>query len=133
MEKRFRQVNFESLSGCEGKGNVGCLLSILLLLVAIFAGAKLIPIYYSNSNFESDVKTEASRAGAHFFDDGTIVKDVLDLAKRNDLRIKRENIKIERFAGQVHLQVTYNVPVDLVIYKRIIIFHIVATSLVGSL
>jgi hypothetical protein len=133
MKRKSQYGNLESFSGCDGKGTAGCLFSLLLLLVAVFVAVKLVPIYYSSSNFESDVKTEASRAGAHFFDDAMIIKDVLDLAKRNDIRVKRDNIKIERFAGQVHLQVTYNVPVDLVIYKRNIIFNIKSSSLVGSL
>ena len=133
MKRKLRYDHFENLYGYDGKGTAGCMISVLLLLVAVFVGIKLIPIYYSNSNFESAVKTEASRAGAHFFDDDTIIKDVLDLAKRNDIRIKRDNIKVERFNGQVHLYITYSVPVDFVFYQRNLIFNVKSSSLIGSL
>jgi hypothetical protein len=133
MKRKLRHGQIESFSGCDGKGIAGCLVSLFVLLVAIFVGIKVIPIYYANSSFESAVKTEASRAGAHFFDDETITKDVLDLAKRNDIRIKRENIKIERFAAQVHMYITYSVPVDFVFYQRNLVFNIKTSSLIGSL
>jgi hypothetical protein len=122
-----------SSSKCDGKGAVGCLLTLTLLLAATSVAIKVGPLYYSYSSFESGVKTEASRAGAHFFDDETIIKDILDLAKRNEIRLARENIKVDRFAGQIHLYITYAVPVDFVLYQRNLNFEIKASSLVGAL
>jgi hypothetical protein len=133
MNRKFHIRHFEDFWGCDGKGTAGCLLSLVLLFAAIFVGIKVIPIYYSNSNFESAIKTEASRAGAHFFDDETIIKEVLALAKRNEVRIKRDNIKVERLAGQVHISITYSVPVDLIFYQRNITFNIKTSSLLGAL
>ena len=80
---------------------------IVLIGVTIYLGIVLAPIYYANFNLESGVKTEISRAGAHFLDSETIVKDVLALARRNEIRLKREDISVERFAGQVHLTIRY--------------------------
>jgi hypothetical protein len=89
--------------------------------------------YYSNFNFENDVKTVASRAGAHFLDNQQITKDILSLAKRNEIRIKREDIKLERFAGQLHIRVDYSVPVDFIIMERDLNFEIEASSFIGTL
>ena len=122
-----------SLGACEGKGLLGCMVFIVLMGVAIFLAIKLGPIYYSNFNFESDVKTEASRAGARFMDDETIVRDLMAVAKRNDIRLKKEDIKVERFAGQIHFEVHYAVPVDFLLFQRDINFHIKASSFVGTL
>ena len=121
------------LRSSEGKGVIGCLLSIVMLAVAIYLGIVLFPIYYSNFNFENDVKTVASRAGAHFLDNQQITKDVLSLAKRNEIRIKREDIKLERFAGQLHIRVDYSVPVDFIIMERDLNFKIEASSFIGTL
>jgi len=121
------------LRSAEGKGVVGCLLSIVMLAVAIYLGIVLFPIYYSNFTFENDVKTVASRAGAHFLDNQQITKDVLSLAKRNEIRIKREDIKLERFAGQLHIRVDYSVPVDFIIMERDLNFKIEASSFIGTL
>ncbi len=121
------------LTSSEGKGVVGCLLSIVLLAVAIYLGIVLFPIYYSNFTFENDVKTVARRAGAHFLDDQQITKDILSLAKRNEIRIKREDIKLERYAGQLHIRVDYSVPVDFIIMERDLNFTIEASSFIGTL
>jgi len=121
------------LRKCEGKGLLGCAVFIVLMGVLIVLVIKLGPIYYSNFNFESEVKTEASRAGARFTDDETIIRDLMAMAKRNDIRLKRENIGVERFAGQIHIEVRYTVPVDFLFLKRDINFQIKASSFVGSL
>lgn len=121
------------LRSSEGRGMIGCMLSIVLLAVAIYLGIVLVPIYYQNFNFENDVKTTASRAGSHFFDNDQVIKEVLALAKKNEIRIKRENIKVDRFAGQLHILVTYSVPVDFIILERDLNFKIDASSFIGSL
>ncbi len=124
---------FDDLRSSEGKGVIGCLLSIVMMAAAIYLGIVLVPIYYSNFNFENDVKTVASRAGAHFLDNEQIMKDVLSLAKRNEIRIKRDDVKLERFAGQLHIRVNYAVPVDFIVMERDLNFKIEASSFIGSL
>jgi hypothetical protein len=121
------------LRDSEGKGLIGCLFMIVVIAVAIYLGIVLVPIYYSNFNLESEIKTEASRAGAHFLDDEQIIKDVLDVARRNEVRLTRQNISIDRFAGQVHIQVVYTVPVDFVVLKRDLKFEIQSSSFIGAL
>jgi hypothetical protein len=117
----------------EGKGLIGCLLSVVLLGIAIYLAVNLGPIYYSNFNFESDLKTTVSRAGARSFTNDLIVKDVLNVARNNQIRIKKENVHIERFAGQVHVSVYYVVPVDFLFYQRDLQFEVKASSFIGSL
>jgi len=126
-------MNSIDLRSPEGKGLVGCLAALVLFAVALYLGITLGPIYYSNFNLENGVKTTASRAGAHSFSDEQIINEILDLAKREDIRIKRENILIDRFAGQVHIKVNYSVPVDFVVLSRDLSFEISASSFIGTL
>ena len=98
--KNLQSTIYES----EGKGLFGCLMSIVLFGVAVFLAITLGPIYYNNFNFESDVKTEVSRAAAHILSSDTIVKDILDLARKNEISLKKQNIQIERYAGQMMLR-----------------------------
>ncbi len=125
--------NGVSLRACEGKGLFGCMVFLILLTAAIIVALKLGPIYYTNYSFESDVRTEASRAGARFLDDETIVKDLMALGKKNEIRIKKENIIIDRFAGQIHIEVHYAVPVDFIFFRRHLNFKIKTSSFIGSL
>jgi hypothetical protein len=129
MKSKF----FCRLRDPEGKGLFGCFVMIVLMGVAVYLGIVLAPIYYANFNFESQVKTEVSRAGAHFLDDETVVKDILDYARRNEIRLTRENIVMERFAGQIHVRVQYAVPVDFIVIERNLTFKVEASSFMGSL
>jgi hypothetical protein len=124
---------FDRLRSSEGKGVIGCMLAIVMLAAAIYLGIILVPIYFANYNFESDIKTAASRAGARFSDNDQIIKDVLALAKKNEIRITREDVTIDRFAGQLHIRLTYSVPVDFIILEQDLTFKIDASSFIGTL
>jgi len=117
----------------QGKGMVGCLIFLVLTGVAVFLAIQVVPIYYSNYNMESDIKTEASRAGARFLEDETIIVDILAVAKKNDIPLEKNGIKIQRLAGQIIIDVNYSVLVDFVLLERDLNFHIRASSFVGTL
>jgi hypothetical protein len=121
------------LRGDEGKGTAGCLFSLLILIVGILVAVKAGPPYFAYKSFESDVKTEISRAGAHFYDDELLMRNLLDLAKKNEIRLNQDEVKIERFAGQIFVTITYSVPLDLFVYQRDMDFNIAASSFIGRL
>jgi hypothetical protein len=129
----MRSKGLRSVYRSEGKGFIGCILSLVLLGVAIFLAVNLGPIYYANMNFESDVEAAVSRAGARSLPNDAVVTDILNLAKKNQIRIEKEDIHIERFAGQVHVSVNYVVPVNFVLYQRNMNFQVKASSFIGSL
>lgn len=116
-----------------GKGIIGCFLFLIIAAAAVFAGTRLVPVYYANNSLKSDIGTEASRAGANFLSDDTIIKDVINLAKRNEIKLKPENIKVEHYAGQVHITVHYTVLVDFGFYQKNLEFTIQQSSFVGRL
>jgi hypothetical protein len=130
----LREDCFHNFFGnSEGKGTFGCLFSLLVLAAAVFAGIKLVPLYYSASSFESDVKTEVSRAGANFFSDETVLKDVVQLAQKNEIRITPDHIKVERLAGQVRVVITWSELVDFVFFQYTVPFRVNASSYMGRL
>jgi len=122
-----------SLHDSDGKGMVGCIIFIVLIGIAIFLSIRLVPIYYTNYTMESEIKIVVSRAGAHYQDDAAITKDVLDIARKNELQIEKKNIQVRRFAGQIFVEVEYAVPVDFGILERNLNFQIKASSVVGTL
>jgi hypothetical protein len=133
MDFAMKPQSVWNLRKQDGKGSVGCLFSILLLVVGGVAGIKMFPPYYAHKSFQTDVRTEVSRAGAQFLDDETVMKNILALGKRNEIRLTRNNVKLERFAGQLHITVTYSVPVDFFVTKYTVPFEIQASSFVGTL
>lgn len=120
----------------EGRGFIGCMLAIVLLASMIFAAVKLGPVYYSNYLFEDDLKNLTSQAGSHYIKDERIVADIIRLAKENDINLKEkdaeENIKIERFAGQIHIRVLYYVPVNFMLFKKTLKFEISLSSFTAT-
>jgi len=130
---RLIQRCCHAISDCEGKGALGCLLSILLLGALIIFVAQAGPPYFSYRSLEGDVKTEVSRAGAHFYSNQVLLQNILDVAKKNEVPLKSDNIKVERFAGQVKVTVDYSILVDFVFFERKVDFQIKASSFVGAL
>ena len=121
------------LKNCEGKGALGCLFFLVLLggmtLFAVQAG----PPYFAYRSLEGDVKTEVSRAGAHLYSNDVLVQNILDIAKNNEILLKKEDIKVERFAGQVQVVIHYTLPVDFIFFARTFDFDIKASSFIGRL
>jgi len=132
----MKSNGFDALRDSEGKGFLGCMGAIVVLAAIIFVGIKLGPVYYSNYTFEEGLKTVVSRAGARYTPNETIVIDILELAQQNDINLTHENskdnIKIERFAGQIHINVRYYVPVDFLILRRNLKFEIKLSSFTAS-
>jgi len=133
MDFAIKQDNVWNLRKQDGKGMVGCMFALLLLFVGGIAGIRLFPPYYAHKSFQTDVRTEASRAGAQFLDDETVMKNILAMGKRNEIRLTRDNVKLERFAGQIHITVKYSVPVDFIVFKKDMEFEVQASSFVGKL
>ena len=121
------------VENCDGKGTLGCLVSLVLLVAVALFAVRAGPPYFSYKGLESDVKTEVSRAGARFYNDEVLLKNILDVATKNEIRLKRENVKVERLAGQVHVIIHYQVPVDFVVFQHIFDFNIKASSFIGTL
>jgi hypothetical protein len=120
------------LCNSDGKGILGCIVFIVILGTAIFVAARLGPIYYANSGFESDVKAEVSRAGAQSLRDEEIISGILELAGKDKISLTQKDVKVDRFAGQIHVEVNYAVPVGFILFQRDIKFEINASSFVGT-
>jgi hypothetical protein len=133
MNLAIKQDSVWNLRKQDGKGMLGCMLALALLFVGSVMGIRIFPTYYAHKSFQTDVRTEVSRAGAQFLDDETVMKNIIALARRNEIRLTRNNVKLERFAGQVHITVKYTGPVDFFVFKRDMEFEIEASSFVGKL
>jgi hypothetical protein len=132
----MRSIGFATLRDSDGKGFLGCMGAIIALAALIFVGIKLGPVYYSNYVFEEELKSVVSRAGSRYTPDDKIITEIVELAQQNGINITHEkagnNIKIERFAGQIHIKVQYFVPVDFLIIRRNLRFHTELSSFTAS-
>lgn len=92
-----------------GEGQGGCLVGVVLLLIAGFIAFKMIPVKVKAAEVRSVVVDEAKSAGTH--NDDRIRKAILDEAQREGLPVSDENIQIDRAANLIRVTVDYTVPV----------------------
>lgn len=93
-----------------GEGQVGCLVGLVLLLVASLVAYKLIPIKVKAAEMRDVVTDEAKSAGQH--SDARIRKEILAKAEDLNLPITEKNVKIERRNQAIKVEVTYTVPIE---------------------
>lgn len=96
--------------GQRGESNAGCLFGLIVLALAIFLAYKMIPVKVKAADLKQTVTDEAKMAGTHR--DDVIMNQILAKARELNLPIGEENVKINRTAGEITVDVEYDVPVD---------------------
>jgi hypothetical protein len=112
----------------EGKGSAGCIFALVLMAIFLFIAFKVGPAYYNNSSFKGDVTQATGRIGARSSKEDVVIQSLIQLAEKNKIRLKKENIKIRRFSGQILIEIDYTVPVDLIILQHDLHFTIKTES-----
>lgn len=105
----------------KGEGQFGCLVGIVILLVAGVLAYKLIPIKVKAADLRDTIVDEAKSAGQH--DEPVIRRNILQKAKELNFPVADENIDISRKSTYVIIDVKYTVPVDLPGYTYNWSFH----------
>jgi hypothetical protein len=104
-----------------GEGQFGCLVGIIILLVAAVLAYKLIPIKVKAADLRDTVVDEAKSAGQH--DERLIMKNILLKAKELNFPVAEKDVQINRKSTYVIIDVKYSVPVDLPGYNFNWNFH----------
>ena len=115
-------------SGEDGKGSIGCILAIILMAAAVFLAFKLGPPYLSHYEFKGEMKQTVSRAGAHMMSEEQIKKDLIAIARKNNIVLEEKNIRITRTSSSVEISTGYTIPVNFIIMKRDLNFEVKESS-----
>jgi hypothetical protein len=92
-----------------GEGQFGCLVGLVLLLIAGMIAYKLIPVKVKTADLRETVVDESKSAGRH--NDRAIMGNILAKAKQLDLPVAEQNVRINRANSYIRIEVTYTVPV----------------------
>jgi len=92
-----------------GEGQAGCLVGLVILLIAIFIAYKLIPVKVRMADLRQTVVDEAKSAGTH--SDDKIMKSILAKAEETKLPVTEENVTIDRNSNTIRVDVDYTVPI----------------------
>ena len=92
-----------------GEGNFGCIVGLVLLVIAVIIAFKVIPIKANMADLRQVCIDEGKSAGQH--SDATIMKRILEKADEVHLPVTEENVTIARAQNTITIDVDYTVPV----------------------
>ncbi len=92
-----------------GESQLGCLIGLILLGLAIFVAWKMIPVKVKAAELRQTVVDEAKSAGTH--NDDRIKAAILAKAREDELPVKEGDITIVRGQGDITVTVTYTIPI----------------------
>ena len=93
-----------------GEGQFGCLVGLVVLLIAGLVAYKMIPIKVKAAEMRDTVVDEAKSAGQH--DNKRITNAILSKAETLELPVAKEDIDIKRKSTEISIDVRYTVPVE---------------------
>ena len=94
-----------------GEGRFGTLVSLIVLLVAVYAGVKVVPVMVNSYAFRDFLEGEARFAALHKHDDEVRTR-ILRKAQELDLPIGAQQIILNRTNAYFDVQVRYTVPIE---------------------
>ena len=93
-----------------GEGQFGCLVGLVLLVLAGLIAYRLIPVKVKAAEMRDTVIDEAKSAGQH--NDKEIKESILYKAKQLELPIGEEDVNVRRNNNYITVKVDYTVPVQ---------------------
>jgi hypothetical protein len=108
-----------------GEGQFGCLVGLVLLLIAGLIAYKMIPVKVKAADLRETIVDESKSAGQH--GDAQIRKQILVKAEQLELPVTDDNIDIKRTGGNIgniRVNVEYTVPVEFPGYTYQWHFHV---------
>ena len=98
-------------------GTIKLLFGLFVIVGGVYVGAKLIPPYFENYQFQDAVKDEATRDSYAAKSESDIQASVFKKAQDYDIPITREAIHVQhqgnQFSGTIIISAPYVVHVDL--------------------
>jgi len=101
-----------------GKINFGCIIMSILLAIGGLAAYQIIPLRVRAAEVNETVKRAAETAATdQRYKDENIRAAILETARNNKLPITEKQIRIERGGQVIHVDVHYQVTIDILGYK----------------
>lgn len=92
-----------------GEGNFGCIVGLVILVIAVMIAYKVIPVKANMADLRQVCIDEGKSAGQH--NDSVIMKRILEKAQEVNLPVTEDNITINRENSNITIDVDYTVPV----------------------
>lgn len=108
-----------------GGSKANLIITLLIMGSMIFAGVKVVPVYFANYQFQDAIESESRFALTGYpkksIDD--IRNDVWQKAQELSIPAEKEDIQVNVTNGSVSISLDYSVPIDLAVYQLTLQFH----------
>jgi len=94
-----------------GEGNLGCILWLAALGLAVLIAVKMVPVKIASSELYDYMDKEMATRAAEIPPDG-IAKSILGKAKELDLPLTKEDVHVERVGDNIRMRAVFTVPVE---------------------
>ena len=95
-----------------GEGNVGCILWLIALGLAVLIAWKAVPVKLQSTELYDYMDELAKFAAAHTPPE-QLEKMILDRAKQLNIPLQKKDVKVERNGDRIFMDVQYTIPVEL--------------------
>jgi hypothetical protein len=116
-----------------GESKVGCLLAILLLVIAIYFGFVGIPPYYNSVQFFDESESLVTRAAVYGWPEKKVMDSLLELARKLDQPVTADNIRIAKTRNNLVVEIDYTLTLDFGFFKYGLSRNAKFSGLSGSL
>jgi hypothetical protein len=93
-----------------GEGNLGCILWVVALGLAVLIAVKMVPVTIATSQLY-DFMEEQSKFAATATPDA-LAKSIVNKAKELELPLAKEDVQVERVGDSIRMHAAYTVPVE---------------------
>lgn len=94
-----------------GEGNLGCVMWLLVLGLAVLISWKLIPVKIASAELNDFMADQAQLAGVNTTAED-VKKNILQRAAELKLPLDKDHIKVERIGDRIRMEADYVVPVE---------------------
>ena len=95
-----------------GEGNLGCILWLLALAICVTIAWKAIPVKMKSAEMY-DFMDDRAKFAALSTPPEEIKKQLLERARQLEIPLNKDNVKVERRADRIYMEVEYTLPVEL--------------------
>ena len=110
-------------TGTPGLTRLGFLVTLVILAGIGFVGNKVIPIYWDYLSMQDPVK-EAAMAAARPGREAQVRAELIARARRLGVDLAEDAVEFGQEGNQVMVRVAWEVPLDLVVYRRTLRFRV---------
>ena len=106
-----------------GSGRMMAIVWLAILVGMVYVGIKVVPILFSEYQFQDAMQTAARFASVNHKSEADIKDALVKEAEKEEVPVRSEDIDVHAQNGNVQIDAAYSVTVDLGVYQWTLNFH----------